>query len=183
MAKKIDIQFDELLPETLQPLRSEGLLLVGAKEDGTANTMTIGWATFGTIWGRPLCTVLVRPSRYTYEFMEEVPDFTVNVLPKELAEVATYCGTVSGRDADKFAEKDLTLVPGRLTKSPVIEQCVIHYECKTVHFNDLIPAQLDPAIRGSAYAQGDFHRIYFGEIVAAYADEDARDRVSSPHAY
>lgn len=180
---KVDIQFDELLRETLGALRSEGLLLVGAKEDGSVNTMTIGWATFGVIWGRPICTVLVRPSRYTYQFLEEVPDFTVNVLPRDLAEVATYCGTVSGRDEDKFATKGLTLTPGRTVKSPVIDQCVIHYECKTVHRNEVVPERLDPTILSSAYAGGDFHRVYFGEITAAYAEEDAVTRVSSPAAY
>ena len=27
------------------------------------------------------------------------------------------------------------------------------------------------------YAQGDYHRVYFGEIVAVYADEDAAKRL------
>jgi flavin reductase (DIM6/NTAB) family NADH-FMN oxidoreductase RutF len=180
---KVDIEFDQLLPETLGALRSEGLLLVGAKEDGTANTMTIGWATFGILWGRPICVVLVRPSRYTYEFLEEVPDFTVNVLPKELAEVAAYCGTVSGRDEDKFEKKGLTCTPGRMVKSPIVEEGVIHYECRTVHRNDLIPDQLDDGIKASAYPRGDFHRLYYGQIVASYAEEDAARRVSSPNAY
>jgi len=52
-----------------------------------------------------------------------------------------------------------------------------------VHRNEVVPAQLDPAITASAYAAGDFHRIYFGEITAAYAEEDAATRVSSPEAY
>ena len=123
------------------------------------------------------------PTTITYEFMEEVADFTVNVLPNDLAEVATYCGTVSGRDEDKFAEKELTLTPGRAVESQIIQECIIHYECKTVHRNDVIPDQLDDLIRASAYAQGDYHRVYFGEIVASYAEEDARRRVSSPDAY
>jgi flavin reductase (DIM6/NTAB) family NADH-FMN oxidoreductase RutF len=32
-------------------------------------------------------------------------------------------------------------------------------------------------VREEAYAGGDLHRIYFGEIVAAYADEDAAERL------
>ena len=43
--RKIDIAFDEMLPETLGVLCNEGLLPVGRKKNGTANVMTIGWAT------------------------------------------------------------------------------------------------------------------------------------------
>jgi len=38
------------------------------------------------------------------------------------------------------------------------------------------------AVREEFYASGDFHRVYFGEIVAAYADEDAAQRLSAPQA-
>jgi flavin reductase (DIM6/NTAB) family NADH-FMN oxidoreductase RutF len=37
-------------------------------------------------------------------------------------------------------------------------------------------------VRDEAYASGDFHRICFGEIVAAYADEDAGQRLSAQQA-
>jgi flavin reductase (DIM6/NTAB) family NADH-FMN oxidoreductase RutF len=57
--------------------------------------------------------VLVRPSRHTYSRMEQVSDFTVNVLPRELAAAASLCGTVSGREHDKFQEAHLTPIPSR----------------------------------------------------------------------
>jgi hypothetical protein len=37
-------------------------------------------------------------------------------------------------------------------------------------------------VREEFYASGDFHRIYFGEIVAAYADEDAAQRLRTQQA-
>ena len=33
----------------------------------------------GSVWGRPTWTVLVRPSRFTYELIEQTGDFTVSV--------------------------------------------------------------------------------------------------------
>jgi flavin reductase (DIM6/NTAB) family NADH-FMN oxidoreductase RutF len=54
---------------------------------------------------------------------------------------------------------------------------VIHYECRTLHRNDLVPEALVQAVREEFYANGDFHRVFFGEIVAAYADEDANTRI------
>ncbi|HIE50729.1 MAG TPA: flavin reductase family protein [Armatimonadetes bacterium] len=181
MAKR-DVHYTEYFAETMQVLTSDGLLLVSVDRDGKPNAMTIGWATIGSIWGKPLFLVLVRPSRYTYGLIEATGDFTVNVPPKELAEVCAYCGTVSGRDYDKFAEKGLTATPSRRVNSPIIAECVIHYECRVVHKNDIVPAALVPEITASSYPAGDFHRVYFGEILAVYADEDARERISGPQA-
>jgi flavin reductase (DIM6/NTAB) family NADH-FMN oxidoreductase RutF len=95
-----------------------------------------------------------------------------------LAEAVAHCGTVSGRNRDKFADCGLSVTPSRYVRAPILDQCVIHYECRTVHRNDLAPEAVAPAILDQFYSQGDFHRVYFGEIVAAYADEDAARRLS-----
>jgi len=55
----------------------------------------------------------------------------------------------------------------------------VHYECRILHKNDVAPGALVQAILDDAYAQGDFHRLYFGEVVAAYADQDAAHRLSA----
>ena len=73
----------------------------------------------------------------------------------------------------------MTPVPSREVRSPVIKECVIHYECRTLHRNDLVPDALAQAVREEFYPNGDFHRVFFGEIVAAYADEDASARLST----
>ena len=55
----------------------------------------------------------------------------------------------------------------------------MHYECRILHRNDVVPGAVVQPILDDAYAQGDFHRVYFGEIVAAYADRDAAHRLSA----
>ncbi|MFQ5808058.1 MAG: flavin reductase family protein [Armatimonadota bacterium] len=174
---KVDIAYTDYLNEMLTLLGSPGLLLASVDAAGKPNTMTIGWGTLGIVWGKPIYCVLVRPSRFSFGLIEETKDFTVNVPYPEMSEIVAYCGTVSGRDHDKFAEKGLTATPGRTVKSPAIEECAVHYECKVVHKNNVLPAELAPAIGDRAYPQGDFHTIYFGEILAAYADEDAAERL------
>jgi len=159
-------------------MRGDGLLMVTTGSDGKPNVMTIGWGTIGSIWGRPMFLALVRPSRYTYSRLEEVRDFTVNVPPRELAAAASHCGTVSGRDHDKFQEMKLTDVPSREVRAPIIQECIIHYECRTVHRNDLVPDAIVQAIRDEFYPEGNFHRVYFGEIVACYAETDAVKQLS-----
>ncbi|MGD1156851.1 MAG: flavin reductase family protein [Terriglobia bacterium] len=174
---KVRVRYTDYFAQTIQRMREDGLLLVTQGADGKPNVMTIGWGTIGSIWSRPVFIVLVRPSRYTYTRLEQASDFTVNVPPRELAATASHCGTVSGRDHDKFQEMHLTLIPSREVRPPIIQECVVHYECRTLHRNDVVPDALAQAVREEAYPNGDFHRIYFGEIVAAYADEDAALRL------
>jgi flavin reductase (DIM6/NTAB) family NADH-FMN oxidoreductase RutF len=175
---KVQVRYTDYFAQTIQRMRDDGLLLVTLGADAKANVMTIGWGTMGTIWARPVFIVLVRPSRYTSSRLEHVGDFTVNVPPRELAAAVSHCGTVSGRDHDKFRETGLTPIPSREVRPPIIQECVVHYECRTLHRNDVVPGALVQAVRDEFYASGDFHRIYFGEIVAAYADEDAAQRLS-----
>ena len=175
---KVAVRYTDYFAQTIQRMREDGLLLVTLGADGKANVMAIGWGMIGAIWARPVFTVLVRPSRHTYSRLEQVGDFTVNVPPRELAAAVSHCGTVSGRDHDKFQEMQLTPIPSREVRPPIIKECVVHYECRTLHRNDVLPEALVQAVRGEFYASGDFHRLYFGEIVAAYAEEDAGQRLS-----
>ena len=175
---KIEACYTDYLKETNKMLGHSGLLLASVDAQGNPNVMTIGWGTIGIIWGKPIFVVLVRPSRYTHGLIEITNDFTVNVPTPELADEVSYFGTVSGRDQDKFKVKGLTATPGKIVKAPIVEECAIHYECRVVHKNDVIPDELAEEIRNSAYRQGDFHRIYFGEILSVYADVDAKKRLA-----
>jgi flavin reductase (DIM6/NTAB) family NADH-FMN oxidoreductase RutF len=80
--------------------------------------------------------------------------------------VVQYCGTTSGRSHDKFREKNLTAIPSSKVKTPMIKQCILHYECKIAYKNDLISSELKPSIIPAFYPKGDFHRFYLGEILA-----------------
>jgi flavin reductase (DIM6/NTAB) family NADH-FMN oxidoreductase RutF len=179
---KVQVRFTDYFAQTIQRMQEDGLLLVSTGTDGKANVMTIGWGTMGCIWSRPVFIVLVRPSRHTYGRLEQVNDFTVNVPPRDLATAVSHCGSVSGRKHDKFQEAQLTPIPSREVRSPIIKECVVHYECRTLHRNDLAPEALAQVVREEFYPSGDFHRVYFGEIVAAHADEDAGTRLSAQSA-
>ncbi len=174
---KVTVHYADYFKETIRRMREDGLLLVTVSADGKPNVMTIGWGTIGSIWGRPVFIVLVRPSRHSYSRLEEVSEFTVNVPPLELAAAAAHCGKVSGRGHDKFQEMGLTVVGSRQVRPPIIQQCLVHYECRTLHRNDVVPAALAQAVSDEFYPQGDHHRVYFGEILACYADEDAARRL------
>ncbi|MCD6082871.1 flavin reductase family protein [Candidatus Aerophobetes bacterium] len=172
--RKVKVNYTDYLKETLQAMSNTGLLLTSADKRGKMNVMTIGWGTVGIIWGMPMFLVLVRPSRFTYGLIEETGEFTVNVPPRRLSEITFFCGSVSGRDHDKFKEKGLTPIAGENVISPIIEECVVHYECKVLHKNDIIPARVPEEAISKFYPQGDYHRIFFGRIISVFANREVK---------
>jgi flavin reductase (DIM6/NTAB) family NADH-FMN oxidoreductase RutF len=176
--RRVDVRPDEwlnepvLVRETDARLPREGILIGSLDRSGRLNPMTIGWGVFGWIWSRPIFTVLVRPSRYTYGCIEATGDFTVNVQPDDATDWVHLCGTASGRDVDKMSELGLTPLPSRMIASPGIAECPIVFECKVVHCNDLAPASLAGDILSEFYADGDYHRVYFGQVLAVSASEE-----------
>lgn len=166
MRKEIDI-FSEF-NFTMEQLKSSGLLLVSGEK---GNPMTIGWASFGIIWKKPELTVLVRPSRYSHSLLEELDYFSVNVPSKALRSKVMICGMHSGKDIDKIKECKFTLMKGIKIPVPYIKECSFHYECRIIHKNKVIKDTLAESIISSFYSSGDFHTIYFSEILGAYKEE------------
>jgi len=161
-----DIGIFREINETLARLNDPGGLLVAGTTN--PNVMTIGWGTLGIIWGMPIFVVYVRPSRFTHELLETHPEFTVNVPRADMANEVAICGTKSGRDTDKFVECGFTLRPGNKIDVPYIAECPIHYECRTVHKNTVQHEQLVRKIRAGYYGSGDWHDVYYGEILGVY---------------
>lgn len=174
---KIEVPYDEHIPLLLKSLTSGGALLVSSDEQGRPNAMTIGWAQIGIIWSRQILSVLVRPSRYTYRCVEASRDFTVCVPYPDQAEAVTFCGTESGRTYDKFAECGFTPLPGDGLRSPGIAECGVIYYCQVVNHGDFVPERMLPEICSQCYASGDYHRMYFGQILKTVADEDVAERM------
>ena len=169
---KIPIDYKDYFSFTMDMMVKYGLLLVSADSQGKANPMTIGWGTIGSIWTKPVFIVMVRPSRYSYELLEQTPEFSVNVPHDEHRKAVALCGSKSGRDIDKFAETGLTPVASDIISVPVIDQCPVNYECKIIHKVDMIAGGVPEEIQTTFYKSDDYHRVYFGEIVSASADEN-----------
>ena len=173
---KRDIQVWDYAGKILEEIGKGALLTVCA--DGKVNTMTIGWGTLGIEWGKPICTVFVRESRYTKQLLDKNPEFTVNVPYGDSAkEILRVCGTKSGRDIDKFQELGLTQEEGKSVSVPGIRQLPLTLECKVIYRQDQDLDALCQESRARCYKTGtsdetDFHTAYYGEITAAYILKD-----------
>lgn len=152
--------------QALKTLAAGAFLTAGTLEK--SNTMTIGWGSIGFMWRKPVFTVMVRPSRFTYQFIEQAGEFTVSIPASNMQQAIAICGSISGRDKDKLSVAGLKQQASKMVKTPVIAGCDLYYECKVLYKQAMIPSATPEEITSACYADGDFHVFYFGEIVAAY---------------
>ena len=169
MAKKI-VDYREQVGKVVKAFEESRVLLVGKGKGGNANVMAIGWGAIGIFWRKPVFAIVVRPTRHTYDLIEETKEFTVNIVPPELKEVVQFCGSVSGREHNKFKEKNLTTIPSTKVKPPLIKEGILHFECKVIHKNDLDPEGMAESLVSQFYPKRDFHHMYFGEILACHEE-------------
>lgn len=171
MKKKIDLW--EFAGTILEKIGKGALLTTAA--DGKINTMVIGWGTLGIEWGKPLCTVFVRESRFTKELLDKNPEFTVNIPLEELdKEILKLCGSRSGRDVDKLAQLGLTTEAPEVISVPGIREVPVTLECRVVHSQQQTLDTLAEDARARYYPetpefpQADRHTAYSAQVVAAY---------------
>jgi flavin reductase (DIM6/NTAB) family NADH-FMN oxidoreductase RutF len=166
--KRSDIPLEDFLVRPVDLWHRQSLLLAaGDFSRGDYNVMTVGWGGFGVMWAKPLAVIFVRPTRYTMSFTDRFDSFTLCAFPETYREALDYCGSHSGRDGDKVKASGLTAIRSREVAAPGFEEAELILECRKTYVDDLDPARfLDPATE-SHYPRKDYHRMYFGEIVAA----------------
>ncbi len=161
--KSIDVM--ATIGQAMKSIEKGAFLTVKAGEQ--FNTTTIGWATMGICWRKPIMMVAVRDSRHTFGIIEAAEDFAISLPSGNLRDELFYCGTKSGRDVDKFAECELKTIPSQKVISPIIDTPGLHIECKIVYKSAMDPSHLTEAFH-AIYPEKDYHTLYFGEILACY---------------
>ncbi|MHB1000660.1 MAG: flavin reductase family protein [Armatimonadota bacterium] len=160
--KKIDPS--EIKDNTFKLVGSDWMLITAGPKDAY-NTMTASWGGFGVLWSKNICWCVIRPQRYTYEFMEKADSFTLSFFTEEYRDALMVCGSKSGRDIDKAAETGLTPASGSIEGTTAFKEACMVIECKKSYYQDLQPQNfLDPDIDKN-YPQKDYHRMYFGEVI------------------
>lgn len=166
------IEFMKYLDRSLKYLHRQGAFLTVTDQDGNENVMTISWGNIGFEWGRPIFTVLVRNSRYTAGLIDQAAEFTVSIPTSSSAkDKLAFAGTRSGRDVNKFDQGIITRAESKVLKTPSVLEADIIYECKMIYKHKIDPKILSDEVLQTSYRDGDYHTIYYGEIVACYRRE------------
>ena len=156
----------------------DGILLT-TKSGDKVNAMTIAWGTLGIEWNRPIFITMVREHRYSRTMLDENPEFTINVPVGDFdKKILGYCGRKSGRNTDKTADMNLTLVDGECVSVPAIQELPLTLECKVIYKQLQDGSAMPKEINDRHYPQDvdssnpsnnkDYHITYYGEIVNAY---------------
>ncbi len=160
--------FREVRPEEIERNAFSSIgadwMLVTAGGPGSWNTMTAAWGAMGHLWERNVCFAFVRPGRHTFSFMEACASFSLSFFPPEWRKALEFCGTHSGRDTDKAAATGLQpfeAVPGCVA----FTQADLVIACRKIHVLDIDPAGFVDGSIADLYPEGDYHRMYVGEVV------------------
>lgn len=144
------------------------LVTAGSKE--SFNTMTASWGGLGILWNKNVATIYIRPSRYTYNFIENCEHLTLSFLPEEHRAALMLCGRKSGRDCDKVTEAGLNpieLESGSITfsEAELVVECRKLFESKMCEDNFV-----DKSVFEQWYnpTDGEPHTIFILEIEKVY---------------
>lgn len=134
------------------------------------NAMTVAWGFIGAMWRRPVVITPVRTTRFTYEYMERYETWTLSAFPEEHRRALQLLGSKSGRDSDKIADCGLTPIASERIDAPTYAEAILSIECKTLYYNDIAPERMRDKGLDALYSN-DYHRMYYGEIVAVRVAE------------
>ena len=162
----IDSKPEDLSGNTFTLIGSEWMLVTAGTLERW-NTMTASWGGLGVLWGKNVCFCFVRESRYTFEFMNSNPVFSLSFFADGYRNALQYCGTYSGRDVDKAAETGLSPVEIQADQlqSVTFDEARLVLLCKKLYEQDFDPACIVDETVELNYPQGDYHRFYVGEIL------------------
>jgi flavin reductase (DIM6/NTAB) family NADH-FMN oxidoreductase RutF len=170
MKNRIELTFWEYPNEILNRMRREGILCTVTDKASNSNIITLGWGQIGSFYhGHPVFIIAVTPQRYSWHFLEDVPEFVIAVPDDSLGKAAEICGTLSGRDSDKFKASGLTPVTSNYVKAPSILECPINIECRI--YTRVVPPHLllTPEHRKAPIDYQ--HTIYFAEVLGTFGWE------------
>lgn len=150
------MESEQIMKVTRQPgtwLYPVPPVLVSCQNGGSANIITLAWA--GVACSDPVIISLgIRPERYSYAIIKESGGFVVNMPMASQVAMVDTCGTLSGRDHDKFAVCGFTALPGKFGTAPLIAECPVNIECSVTEIISL----------GS-------HHLFLGKVLGIQYDE------------
>jgi len=157
-----EIQPEQLDKNAFQMIGKDWML-VTAETDGKVNTMTASWGGVGVMWGKNVAYVVIRPQRYTKEFIDESDTFSLSILDNSYRKTLNYLGTVSGRDEDKIQKSGLTVEHSGNT--PYFKEANTVLLLKKLYHQEMNPdCFIDKSLIEKWYPNADYHTLYVAEI-------------------
>ena len=94
-----EISAKEIDGNLIKAIADEWMLIAAGNESGY-NMMTASWGFVGEMWGSDCAVAMIRPQRYTWEFVDKNDYFTLSFYG-DRKDIHKVCGSKSGRDVNK----------------------------------------------------------------------------------
>jgi flavin reductase (DIM6/NTAB) family NADH-FMN oxidoreductase RutF len=164
-------EFKELSPDMIRknPFQMIGKewMLITAGDENKVNTMTASWGGLGSMYGKNVAFIVVRPQRYTKEFLDREDTFSLSFLEKEYRDQLNYLGSVSGRNEDKIDKSGLTL--DRFNNTPFFSEATNVLICKKLYVQQMSgDSLLEERYKSTFYPNDDYHYLYIAEVTNAF---------------
>ena len=138
-------------------------MLVTAKKEDKINTMTASWGGLGIMWDKNVAFIVIRPSRYTKEFIDSADTLSLTFYEKEYKKQLAYLGSVSGRDEDKISKSNLTVVYEGET--PYFKEANLAIICRKLFRQEITSDSfVETGLEEKYYPGKDYHTLYIAEI-------------------
>lgn len=159
--------YQEITPEQLdQNVFTEigkTWMLITAQKEGKQNAMTASWGGLGVMWGKNVAFSVIRPQRYTKEFVDASERFSLCFLGDAYKKEKAYMGAVSGRDEDKIAKMGLSVA--HIEEVPYFEESQMVIVCRKLYQQEYKEeCFLEKELVSKWYPEKDFHTLYISEI-------------------
>lgn len=163
--KQIDIN---KLFNYINPLELEEKPAIAVASSGKeTNGLTIGWASFGTLWSKKTATVYVHKARFSKHIFDKSSYFSICFFDDSYKDVLHYFGTVSGRDEDKMKKCDLTVVEDT---SVYFKESSVVVLCKKLGQSDFDVNSVSDNVK-AWYQRDGVHTQYYGEIIKVLVND------------
>ncbi|MCF0215550.1 MAG: flavin reductase [Fibrobacteraceae bacterium] len=144
-------------------------MLIAAQKDGKANAMTASWGGLGILWNKPVAFIFIRQTRYTKEFVDSSPYFSLNFFDGQFKKELGYFGRVSGRDEDKISKAGMKVSLGNTEenplKAPIFDDAKKVFVCRKLFApKNLDESFIEKELLEKFYNKDSQHTLYVGEI-------------------
>ena len=155
-----EISAKEIDTNLVKAIADEWMLISAGDENGY-NMMTASWGFAGEMWGNDSVIAMVRPQRYTMDFIDKSDYFTLSFYGDD-KDIHKVCGSKSGRDVIKTELTGLT---------PVFEENTVFFKearhvivCKKQYVDLLKEDKFIDKEPLKWYDNKDYHYMIIGKI-------------------
>jgi flavin reductase (DIM6/NTAB) family NADH-FMN oxidoreductase RutF len=145
------------LSKAFQLIEPGPVVLVTTADQKKPNVMTMSWHMVMEF--TPQIGCIIGPWDYSFSALRATGECVIAVPAVDIAGKVVDIGNCSGRDMDKFKAFELTPLPAKIVKAPLIAECLANLECRVAD-DSLV----------------DKYNLFILEGVQAWIDPDQKER-------